>query len=232
MRLEDAAEIRSLDLFRAVADASFEAIIRGAYLQTFPPRVQLIGDGDAPDFLHILIEGSVETFACWNGRETTMAILGRVSTFSVAAAITDRPYLISARTLEKSRVALIPSKDVRLVFAEDGDFAAAVVVELAGRFRDALRTIKNLKLRSSVERLAGFLLRQDSAAGGGGCFDLPYEKKLIASLLGMTPENLSRAFGTLKAYGVAVDGARVTLAAPEDLRRLAKPTPLIDKLAS
>ena len=47
-------------------------------------------------------------------------------------------------------------------------------------------------------------------------------------LLGMTPENLSRAFATLKPYGVVVDGARVDLTKPEDLRTLAKPTSLID----
>lgn len=229
MRTEDAPEVRSLSLFRALDDGPFEALIRGAYLQTFPPQVQLIDDGDTPDFLHILIEGSVEMFARWNGRETTMDTLGPVSTFILAATITDRPYLMAARTLEKSRIALIPSEDVRQVFAEDRNFASAIVVELAGCYRDAVRTTKNLKLRNSVERLAVFLLRQEAAAGGTGVFDLPYEKRIIASWLGMTPENLSRAFGTLKAYGVAVDGARVRITNPDELRALAKPTRLIDR---
>jgi CRP/FNR family transcriptional activator FtrB len=39
---------------------------------------------------------------------------------------------------------------------------------------------------------------------------------------------LSRAFGTLKAYGVEVDGANVTLSNIKDLTTLAKPTALID----
>ena len=44
----------------------------------------------------------------------------------------------------------------------------------------------------------------------------------------MTPESLSRAFGTLKAYGVEVDGTKVTLSNEKNLAALAKPTPFID----
>ena len=57
---------------------------------------------------------------------------------------------------------------------------------------------------------------------------MPHDKRTIAALLGMTPENLSRAFGTLRPYGVAVNGASVTLSDIAGLEKLAKPTPLID----
>jgi CRP/FNR family transcriptional activator FtrB len=60
---------------------------------------------------------------------------------------------------------------------------------------------------------------------------LPHEKRVLASLLGMTPENLSRAFSTLQRYGVGVHGAQVTLASAPALRALAKPDPLIDNHA-
>jgi CRP/FNR family transcriptional activator FtrB len=57
---------------------------------------------------------------------------------------------------------------------------------------------------------------------------LPHDKRTLASLLGMTPENLSRAFNTLKPYGVQVDGAQIQLADIGSLETLAKPNPLID----
>ena len=44
----------------------------------------------------------------------------------------------------------------------------------------------------------------------------------------MTPENLSRAFKNLQAYGVEVNGARVRINDRADLERFAKPNPLID----
>lgn len=228
MRPDDAPEIRELALFRTMADDAFETLFRVAYLQTFPPQVLLITEGDGADFLHVLVEGTVELFAGWNNRETTMATLAPVSTFILAATITDRPYLMSARTIEKSRIVLLPSQDVRRAFAEDRAFATAIVGELADCFRDTVRYTKNLKLRSSVERLANYLLRRHAATGGNGAFDLPHEKRLLASWLGMTPENLSRAFASLKPYGVVVEGARVRITKPEDLAGLAKPTALID----
>lgn len=228
MRWEDAPEIRRLALFESMSEPSFEALMRGAYLQTFPPHVQLIDEGDAPDFLHVLVEGAVEMLSSWNQRETTMAILRPATAFVPAATITDRPYLMSACTLTKSRVAMIPSEDVRRVFREDHAFAEAMAVELARSYRTAVKHTKELKLRSAIERLANQLLRMDGESGGTGAFELPFEKRQLASYLGMTPENLSRAFACLRAYGVSVDQAHVTLADADDLRRLAKPTPLID----
>lgn len=208
-------------------DVHFEALMRAAYVQNFPPQIELITEGEPSDFLHVVLSGSVDLFASWNRRETSMATVGPVSTFILAATIKDAPYLMSARILEKSRIMLIPSQDVRTIFAADATFARAIVTELAERYRSTVKTAKDLKLRSSLERLANYLLRQRRAAGADR-FTLPTEKRRLAALLGMTPENLSRAFKTLQSYGVAVDGAEVILHKPADLEGLAKPSPLID----
>jgi CRP/FNR family transcriptional activator FtrB len=72
------------------------------------------------------------------------------------------------------------------------------------------------------------LLVQNARQGGEGRFTIPVEKRVLASMLGMTPENLSRAFATLKPYGVRVSGADVRLDKIRDLETLAKPSPLID----
>ena len=228
MRHDDVPVIRNLDLFRSMADDRFGILAHAAYLQSFPPRVDLISEGDPSDFLHIVLEGSVDLFAEWNGRETSMATVRPVSSFILAATIHDAPYLMSARTLEKSRIILIPSEDVRAAFDADNDFARAVVRELAQCYRSVVKAQKELKLRSSLERLANYLLRQQKRAGGGPAFDLPHDKRRLSSVLGMTPENLSRAFKTLQNYGVAVEGCRITIEDQGDLENLAKPNPLID----
>lgn len=221
-------EIRDLALFSQMADDSFSALLRGAYVQNFPAQIELITEGEPSDFLHIVLSGSVDLFASWNGRETSLATVRPVSTFILAATIRDAPYLMSARTLEKSRIVLIPSQDVRAVFDIDGDFARAVVTELAQCYRSVVKAQKDLKLRTSLERLANYLLRQQRRAGGGASFELDYEKRRLASVLGMTAENLSRAFKGLQPYGVKVEGTRVTIANQAEIERFAKPNPLID----
>lgn len=228
MRPDDIPEIRTLDLFRNMSDESFVDLVRGAYVQTFPPQVQLITEGDYPDFLHIVLTGSVEMFATWNGRETSMATVRPISTFILAASIKDAPYLMSARTAEKSRIIMLPSMDVRAVFESDNGFARAVVGELAQCYRAVVKTSKDLKLRTSIERLANYLLRSSHRAGGAAEFDLSMEKRRLASFLGMTPENLSRAIKALRPYGVEVEGPTVRIIDRDSLEGLAKPNPLID----
>ncbi|HFQ15838.1 MAG TPA: cyclic nucleotide-binding domain-containing protein [Rhodobacteraceae bacterium] len=221
-------EIRALPLFTSCSEASFEALTRGAYVQNFPPQIELISEGDTADFLYIIVSGVVELLSTWSGRETSMAFLKPYDTFILAATIKDGPYLMSARTLEKSRLILIPSEDVRAVFERDSDFAKAIVRELAICYRASIRNTKNLKLRTSVERLANYIVKHDRRHGDGGSFALPVEKRKLASRLGMTPENLSRSFAALKNHGVEVSGSMIQINDPEKLLAYAKPDPLID----
>ena len=222
------SDIRKLDLFTDMEEDNFRTLMRASYVQNFPPQIELISEGDPSDFLHVVLSGSVELFSEWNGRETSMATVRPVSTFILAATIRDAPYLMSARTIEKSRIALIPSQDVRAIFDEDAEFARTIVAELAQCYRSVVKAQKDLKLRSSLERLANYLLRQQGYSGGEASFELPFEKRRMASLLGMTPENLSRAFKSLQAYGVSVDGNRVQIDQQATLEAFAKPNALID----
>jgi len=220
-------DLRDLDLFRGMEPANFEALMRGSYVQNFPPRIDLISEGETPDFLHIVVSGSVDLFSSWNGRETSLATVRAVSTFILAATIRNAPYLMSARTLEKSRIVLLPSEDVRHVFDQDTQFARSIVAELSQCYRSVVKNTKDLKLRTSRERLANYLLRQWKAAGSDA-FELTMEKRRLASVLGMTPENLSRAFKGLEPHGIKVDGTLIEIRNPDDLIRFAKPTALID----
>lgn len=228
MRADDLEQVRPLRLFRDLTDAHFERLMRGAYVQSFPEHVELIREGEPCDFVHIVLTGTVELFSAWNDRESVMDVIRPVATFILAAAIKDAPYLMSARTIERSRIVLLPSTDVRAVFDESGAFARAIVTELAGCFRGVVKHAKDLKLRSSVERLANYLVRLHREAGEAPVLQLDIEKRRLASYLGMTPENLSRAFKTLAPYGVKVEGSSVSLEDMPALLRLAKPTPLID----
>jgi CRP/FNR family transcriptional regulator, transcriptional activator FtrB len=228
MRPEDLAEIRFLPLFRNMLQANFVALMQAAYAQRFPAGIELIRQGGRADFLHVVVEGSVELYADWQGRSTTMAVVQPVGTFILAACVRDLPYLMSARTLVPSRVLLVPASDLRAIFRSDPEFAVSIVGELAGAFRSMARHAKNLKLRTSRERIACYLLKQSQLAGGADRFVLQVEKRLVASYLGMTPENLSRALKTLVADGVEMKGQTVTITDRAKLMAACPPDILID----
>lgn len=228
MRPVDLERVKTLPLFSRVSDRLFRDVTAGAFLQRFPGGTTLLTEGDPVDFLYVLMDGSVELGGTWNDKDTTLAILEPVSIFILAAVALDADALMSARTVERSDILMLSGEALRRAMNEDATFGFAVAQEMAGCYRDLVRAIKNQKLRGGQERLANYLLTQQVAQGGGATITLPHEKRLLASLLGMTAENLSRAFASLTDYGVTVAGPAVTIHRPVVLERLAKPEPLID----
>ncbi len=228
MRPEELEEMRRLPLFDGVEAAHTESLLRASFFQRFPAHVELVREGEPADFLHVVVNGQVEVFSAYRERETTVAVLGPGHSFIVAAVILDRVYLKSARSLTPARVLLLPSAAVREIFAADAAFSRALAQELAYAYRGLVKELKNQKLRSSLERLANWLLAYDAEKGGTGHFTLPFEKKILASRLGMAPEVLSRSFTSLVPYDVLVRGSTVAIRDLDALRRLAKPAATID----
>jgi len=228
MRDTDLDRVKALPLFAGVSPDVFRRLTGGAFLQRFPAGTTLLLEGDRVDFLYVLLDGTVELQGAWRDRETTLAVLRPVSTFILAAVVLDADGLMSARTLERSEILMLSGEVIRRTMKEDSDFAFAVSQELAGCYRGLVRSIKNQKLRGGVERLANYLITQRIRQGGEDTITLQYEKRVLAALLGMTPENLSRAFASLGSHGVTVRGPTVTFTRLDALERLARPSLLID----
>jgi CRP/FNR family transcriptional activator FtrB len=228
MRNDEIEEMRTIRLFDGVSPAHAEMMLRASFLQRFPAHVELAREGDPADFLHVVIDGQIEMYSAYRDRETTISIVGPGHGFIVAAVISDRVYLKSARTLAPSRVLLVPAEMVRRVFAEDAAFARTLALDLAMAYRSVVRELKNQKLRSSLERLANWLLSHDLETGRSGRFTLPFDKKVLAARLGMAPEVLSRSISALIPYGVAVSGPAIEIRDREALLGLAQPSETID----
>jgi len=228
MRGDDLEEMRSLRLFSGVAPQHVEAMLKASFLQRFPAHVELVREGEPADFLHVIVEGQVDVYSTYRGRETTFEVLGPGHCFILAAVLLDRVYLKSARALAPSRILMISADAVRRYFEEDAPFARALALELAVAYRGVVKELKNQKLRSSLERLVNWLLVRHAETGASGQFELPFDKKVLASHLGMAPEVLSRAFSSLVPYKVRVTGRQVQLQDIDALRKLAQPSLTID----
>jgi CRP/FNR family transcriptional activator FtrB len=169
----------------------------------------------------------VELFSRHGKRETTLAICRPVTTFILAAVVGDLPYLASGRTLEQSRILMLPAENVRAVFDADAGFARAIVRELSRSFRGVMKELKSQKLRTSAQKLANWILVQGNGSATDR-FELPFEKRVLAALLGMTPENLSRSLSQLRAHGVSFDRSAFVIEDAARLRIFADPSPSLD----
>ncbi|KUO49205.1 MAG: hypothetical protein APF78_12320 [Sphingomonadales bacterium BRH_c3] len=226
MRSGEKPEIARLPLFRDMDDTLRERVFSGSFLQVFPPQLVLFELGQRADFLHVLVDGLVELSVNSGGRDTTMRIVEPVTSFILAAVVNDLPYLMTARTLEPSRVLLVPAALIREVIRQDAALMQATMRELALAYRDLVRALADMKMRQSAERLGNYLLQQESQQTAAGTIHLKGEKRLLASLLGMTPENLSRAFSTLASHGVRVNGGKITIIDRDALCEFSRPDPI------
>jgi CRP/FNR family transcriptional activator FtrB len=103
-----------------------------------------------------------------------------------------------------------------------------VIASLAGQFRRMVRQIKNLKLRSSTQRVGCYILAAARRQGTPDRAVLPYGKSLIASQLGITPESFSRALAALQHDGIEVRGDTIAIVDAARLAAACGPDPLID----
>lgn len=226
MRTSDRHLIRGFPIFRGVADDMFERLTARAEILDVEPGEVLLTEGELPAFLFVLLNGLVEAYSSHAGVDATLTFIRPPGAFIVAAVWTGQVQLTSVRTVQPSRILRLPAEDVRTGIAADPAVASAIGLELAIRYRDVMRELKNQRMRTATERLANWLLLESEVAGSP-TFRLGLGKGLLAARLGMAGEHLSRAFGILREHGVTVAGSEVTIDR-KVLAGFARPSVLMD----
>lgn len=218
-----------LPFFRALSKSTRKDLLRNAVVHGVHSGTVLFEQGDAPTFQLVVLSGSVQLFGrSAEGREVLIETVRAPDLIIPAAVVTGAPYLMRARAPEPSRFLLIHAAVFRATVDTDPVLAHAVIASLAQQFRRMVRQIKNLKLRSSTQRVGCYLLALSKRQGKLDRAVLPYEKNLIASELGITRESFSRALSRLENFGIKVEGQTVAIRDREQLAVQCTPDPLID----
>lgn len=194
--------------FQAAGPSAASDILRSSFTQILPRGAVLFEQGDEPDFLHVLLEGSVGLQAGVEGSGRTMVeLFGAGELFLAPAVVLRLPYLASAVALTEVRVLMIAADAFREGVARSHELCAATTQLLARHWRLMVDQVVDLKLRSAEERVARFVARRVSEEVGAGSALLPEPRTAIAARLGMTPETLSRALAGLEQKGKLQRGA-------------------------
>jgi CRP/FNR family transcriptional activator FtrB len=230
-RMDDSIEsaAAALPLFKGLARAARTRLVQHAVVHSVAPGTVLFEQGALPNFQHVVLEGSVHLFGrSSEEREVLIEIVRPPDLVIPAAVVTGSPYLMQARVLEASRFLLIQAAAFRAAVLEEPALAHAMIGSLAGQFRRMVRQIKNLKLRSSAQRVGCYILALSHRQRTPRQAVLPYEKNLIASELGITRESFSRALTALQSDGIEVHGDTIAILDAERLAAACGPDPLID----
>jgi CRP/FNR family transcriptional activator FtrB len=122
--------------------------------------------------------------------------------FAEAAIFDAGRYPVAARSFDHAALLVVPSAPFLGYLESRFDLVLLMLGSMSLRLRQLIHQITELKLKSTAQRLGGFLLGMTTAQSGKAAVRFPYDKKLVAEKLGMKPESLSRALAKLKKVGV------------------------------
>jgi CRP/FNR family transcriptional activator FtrB len=192
---------------------------------TVLPDAVLSQQGAMPEALLVLLDGQVAlSSTAADGTTALIEVLHPIDHFVLASVLSRLPYLMTARAVTRARLLAIDAAGLLDLVEHEAQLANTLLRSVSREFRTMVRQVRDLKLRTAAQRLGCYLLaRVKDGEATRADFRLPFDKGLLAARLGCRQENLSRAFATLRAYGVETHGSRVILHDIPRLKALAVP---------
>ncbi|MDR3441277.1 Crp/Fnr family transcriptional regulator [Telmatospirillum sp.] len=194
-------ELGQTPLFSGLSEAEIRLLLGGAWTESHPDGVMLFRQGDAADGFFVLLDGHVELFVD-DGSRTVLDVAKRPAILGEAALFDDVRHPHAARVVGYAKLLAVPRGPFLDVLDQRFDLAQRLLGAMSIRLRALVGQIAELKLKSTAQRLAGFLLGLARKEEGAVTVRFPYDKRLAAEALGMTAESLSRALGRLAFLGV------------------------------
>ncbi|MCK9389267.1 MAG: Crp/Fnr family transcriptional regulator [Sulfuritalea sp.] len=212
----DISQILShLPLFQQLAPAQLAALETACRQRRLSKGEMLFQKGDPAKGFFVIVFGQIKlAFPSAQGNEKVVEILGPNMSFAEAVMFMDRPYPVFAEALADSLLLHIGSAAVFELLERDPTFARRMLAGLSMRLHSLVQDVESYSLRSSAQRVVGYLLQHCSQTESGDSFDilLPTSKQVIASRLNLTPETLSRIFHDLSVNGlIGISGKKITI---------------------
>ncbi len=129
--------------------------------------------------------------------------------------------MVSAEAVSNARVARIPADHIARCIQQHPEIGLAMIASTSEKLQELVGQVEQLKACSGLQRVADFVASLATVQQGACIIKLPYDKVVIASGPGLTPEYLWRAFRRLRELGVSVNCSRVHVQDVARLRNLA-----------
>lgn len=217
------AGLRRIPLFAALPPALLADVARLCGSRRVRAGDLLFSEGDAAEFLPLLLAGRVKLSRSGpDGREQVLHLVRAPASFAEAAVFGPGVFPATAEVIEGGELAVVPRPALLDLLRRRPDVALALLASMSVWLRRLADLVEGLTLHTVEERVAGYLLSAFSRAGPalarGAQIRLAEPKRLIAAVCGTGPEVLSRTFRRLAEDGVVrVTGPVATLLDPAAL---------------
>jgi CRP-like cAMP-binding protein len=206
-------------LFGSLPEPVFQAIMAHARVQRLEPGQTLFHVGYQATAAFCVLSGLVKlSINQRDGTETVIEIFHAGQSFAEALAFRSAVYPATGTALVESRVLTVSMDALRAELYANPEAFGAILGATYAHLHKLVRQIEQLKSNSGLERLVQFILALKPDEDGA--VEIPFEKRVLASLLGMKPETLSRTFRRLEELGVEVSGRRFMVGDRAALRAL------------
>jgi CRP/FNR family transcriptional activator FtrB len=214
---EDRRRLRRLPLFAGASDTTVQELLARTPIIVVQRHQLAVREDAIPNSVMAVLSGRLALSTQMSGEQpVVIGIVSREELVMPGAAIVASPYPLSARAIEETRIAMVPLADLWAATERDHRFAMELARLASGEWQALLALLKDYRLRSAPQRFAAYLVRLAKEAGqpetGAVEIELADDRKTLASLLGMTPENLSRTIAQFRERGVLVSGRMVKIA--------------------
>jgi CRP/FNR family transcriptional regulator, dissimilatory nitrate respiration regulator len=150
-------------------------------------------EGDHGNGFYVVVNGLVKIFkVSLEGKEHIMRIVGTGESFGQVPVYAGRSFPASAQAIAKSHLLFFPRTAFVELITRNPSLALSMLSVLSMRLREFTVHVENLALKEVPGRLAAYLLYLADEQGNEELVSLNISKAQISSLLGTTPETLSR----------------------------------------
>lgn len=210
-------------LFRGLGREAMQSLLADAWVQSFPRNTVLFIQEDPASRFYVIFDGWVKLFReTEEGDESVIAVFTKGESFAEAAIFDEGNFPVSAAVVEDSRLLVIPAASFLKQFQQNDHYALNIMAAMSRHLRQLVQQVEQLAVKSSAERVAGFLAKLVPETSGAVVIRLPLDKGLIAGRLGMQPETFSRSLAKLRQIGIHTKGDQVAVPDVALLRRFSR----------
>lgn len=218
--------VRTTPLFGTMPQDVALSLIGNRSVRLYERGVTLFQQGEPAMSFFVVLDGWVKLFRTTpDGSEAVVGVFRRAETFAEAAIFLGGRYPVTAEVVTSARLLAVDGEILRRRIREQPDIALSMLASSSHHLKSLVEQIEQIKLLTAPQRIADFLVHLAPVREGSCTIELPFEKILIASRLGMKPESLSRALAKLRPFGVTVEREIVSIADVEGLARFVEARP-------
>jgi CRP-like cAMP-binding protein len=206
-------------LFKGLQDAQLERISEISHEKYFKRGESIFFEGDEATGFYVVAEGKIKIFKMSpDGREQILHIFGPGEPFGEVPVFHGQPFPANAVTMAPSALLFFPRREFVDLVASTPSLALSMLAMLSLRLRRFASQVESLSLKEVPGRLAAHLVYLAEEQGRTERVVLDIPKGQLASLLGTSPETLSRIFARMSEEGlIRVHGKEIELLDYEEL---------------